>query len=171
MHDHTPFWALQMQAVIMHRFHKLEHELEHLVLRVGRAIIDRIGLSDEGGLSDEQQAHLDEIYALATADVKKIDQALETGTAATRAFKGVEPMKTIDEALEAVKAASTRTDSIIADRASLKQQLADALANVTLPADVQAKIDSIFDIESSDAAKIDAALNTNVPPPEPAPVV
>lgn len=67
--------------------------------------------------------------------------------------------RNIDETLEAVRAASGRTDSIIADRASLKQQLADALANVTLPADVQAKIDEIFDIETGDAKKIDDALN------------
>ena len=76
-------------------------------------------------------------------------------------------MATIDEALEAVRSASTRTDSIIADRASLKAQLDEALANVKIPADVQAKIDEIFNIEKSDAEKIDAALNTNVPPPEP----
>jgi len=74
-------------------------------------------------------------------------------------------MATIDEALEAVRSASTRTDSIIADRAAIKKQLEDALANVNLPADVQAKIDEILDIEKSDAEKIDAALNANVPPP------
>lgn len=76
-------------------------------------------------------------------------------------------MATIDEALEAVRSASTRTDSIIADRAAIKQQLDDALSGVKLPADVQAKIDEIFNIEKSDAEKIDAALNANVPPPEP----
>lgn len=73
--------------------------------------------------------------------------------------------RTIDEALAAVTDADTRTDSIIADRVSLKQQLADALANVHIPDDVQAKIDRIFDISTGDAQKIDAALNANVPPP------
>lgn len=74
--------------------------------------------------------------------------------------------KTLDEVLEAVRQASTRTDSIIADRAALKQQLDDALSGVTLPPAVQAAVDAIFDIEASDAAKIDAALSANVPPVE-----
>lgn len=72
---------------------------------------------------------------------------------------------TIDETLAAVRAADTRTDSIIADRASLKTQLDDALKNVKIPPDVQDKIDAIFDLSTADAAKVDAALNANVPPP------
>lgn len=73
--------------------------------------------------------------------------------------------RSIDETLKAVQDADTRVDSIIADRASLKAQLDAALANVNIPADVQAKIDSIFDISTADAVKVDAALNANVPPP------
>ena len=72
--------------------------------------------------------------------------------------------RTIDETLAAVTAADTRVDSIIADRASLKQQLADALSSVRIPPDVQAKINQIFDVSAADAAKVDAALNANVPP-------
>ncbi len=71
--------------------------------------------------------------------------------------------RTIDETLAAVTAEDTRTDSIIAFVANLKAQLAAALANTTIPADVQAKINQIFDTSTADAAKVDAALNANVP--------
>lgn len=74
--------------------------------------------------------------------------------------------KTLAEALEAVKSASTRTDSIIADRAETKARLEEALKNVgQITPEQQAAIDEIFDIETSDAAKIDEALNTGVEPP------
>lgn len=74
--------------------------------------------------------------------------------------------RTLAEALAVVRAASTRTDSLIADRAGLKKQVEDLLAaQGGIPADVQAGLDEIFDIETADAAKIDAALNANVPPP------
>lgn len=73
--------------------------------------------------------------------------------------------RTIDEALAAATAASTRTDSIIAYAAGLKTQLDAALANVSIPPDVQAKINQIFDLDTADAVKVDAALNANVPPP------
>lgn len=76
--------------------------------------------------------------------------------------------RTLAETLAAVRSASTRTDSIIADRAALKTQVEDLLATKgAIPADVQAGLDEIFDVETADAAKIDAALNANVPPPPP----
>ncbi len=71
---------------------------------------------------------------------------------------------TSDEALAAVTAEDTRVDSLIALFATTKQQLADALSGVTIPPAVQAKINSIFDLSAAGAAKIDTALNTNVPP-------
>lgn len=78
--------------------------------------------------------------------------------------------RTIEEALEAVKSASTRTDSLIADRAALKAQVEELLSSQGgIPPAVQAGLDEIFDIETSDATKIDAALNANVPPPAPTP--
>lgn len=76
---------------------------------------------------------------------------------------------TPQETLDAVTAEDTRVDSIIAFAAGLKAQLAAALANVTIPPAVQAQINSIFDLSSASAAKIDTALNTNVPPPAPTP--
>jgi hypothetical protein len=147
--DPVPTWARQIYSDVMHRLDRLEHMLLH-------------------GMTDEQRMKVGEAFAIVTEDIRKIDAALKTGTAApvhtkaetTMADKG----KSIDDVLAAVRAASTRTDSIIADRAALKKQVDDALSNVTIPADVQAKLDEIFEIETTDAQKIDAALNANVPP-------
>lgn len=75
---------------------------------------------------------------------------------------------TLEETLAAVRAASSRTDSLIADRAALKAQVEELLAQQgQIPPEVQAGLDEIFDIEDADAKKIDEALNTNVPPPTP----
>lgn len=73
--------------------------------------------------------------------------------------------RTVDETLAAVTAEDSRVDSIIAYSAGLKQQLADALSGVTIPPAVQTKINAIFDLSSASAAKVDTALNANVPPP------
>lgn len=76
--------------------------------------------------------------------------------------------RTVAETLEAVRSASTRTDSIIADRAETKRRLEEALAaGGAMTPEVQAALDEIFDIETADAKKIDDALNANVPPAEP----
>lgn len=76
----------------------------------------------------------------------------------------------LEDTLVAVRAASGRNDSLIADRASLKKQVEDLLAvQGQIPAAVQAGLDEIFDIETADAAKIDAALNANAPAPTPEP--
>lgn len=73
--------------------------------------------------------------------------------------------RTLEEALEAVRAASTRTDSLIADRAGLKEQVENLLEQQgTIPDAIQAGLDEIFDIETADAAKIDAALTENTEP-------
>lgn len=71
---------------------------------------------------------------------------------------------TVDETLAVVTAEDTRIDSVIAYAAGLKQQLADALSGVTIPPAVQTKINQIFDLSSASAAKVDVALNANVPP-------
>lgn len=76
-------------------------------------------------------------------------------------------MATIDETLEAVTRSGDRLDSLIVYVEGLKKQLDDALAGVTLPAGVQAKIDAIFQEAEENVAKTDTALNSNVPPPSP----
>jgi hypothetical protein len=76
--------------------------------------------------------------------------------------------RTVAETLDAVRTASGRTDSLIAFIDTLKARVEELLASQGgIPAAVQAGLDEIFDVESSDAAKIDAALNANVPPPTP----
>lgn len=74
--------------------------------------------------------------------------------------------RTVEETLASVRKASTRTDSLIADREGLKARVEELLAQQgQIPPAVQAGLDEIFDIEEADATKIDAALNANVPPP------
>lgn len=73
-------------------------------------------------------------------------------------------MATIQEALTAVKANSSRTGSLIALFNTKKAELEAALANQMTP-DIQAAIDEVFTVETADATAIDAALNANTPPP------
>lgn len=75
-------------------------------------------------------------------------------------------MPTIQEALAVVKANSSRTGSLIALFNTKKAELEAALANQMTP-EIQAAIDEVFTVETADAVVIDAALNTNVPPPTP----
>ncbi len=74
-------------------------------------------------------------------------------------------MATLDETLAAVTAEDSKVDSIIALVGGLKQQLADALAGVTLPPDTQAKVDAIFAQATASAGKIDTAISANTPAP------
>jgi hypothetical protein len=66
-------------------------------------------------------------------------------------------MASIDEVLAAVQAESAGVDSVVAMVATLKQQVIDALGKAVTP-EVQAKIDQIFDLSTSDAAKLNAAV-------------
>ena len=77
-------------------------------------------------------------------------------------------MSTIQEALAVVKANSSRTGSLIALYKTTKEELVAAIGNAMTP-EVQAAIDEVFTVETADATAIDAALNTNVPPPVPTP--
>lgn len=74
-------------------------------------------------------------------------------------------MATLDQVLADVTAQSTRLDSLAAFIGGLQSQLADALSGTTIAPAVQAKIDQIFATTESNTTKLDAALNTNVPPP------
>lgn len=74
-------------------------------------------------------------------------------------------MATLDDVLKDVTDESDRLDSIAALITGLRQQVADALSGVTLPPTVQAKVDAIFTQAETNKGKIDAALNTGVPPP------
>lgn len=67
-------------------------------------------------------------------------------------------MATLDQVLQDVNDESDELDKLSALIAGLKQQLADALAGVTLPAGVQAKIDAVFAGAEANKAKINTAL-------------
>ena len=73
-------------------------------------------------------------------------------------------MATIDQVLADVTDEGSRLDSISMLISGLQQQLKDALSGLIIPADVQTKIDAVFTQAEANKAKIDAALNTNVPP-------
>ncbi len=77
-------------------------------------------------------------------------------------------MATLDDTLALVTKESTDLDSVKALLAGLKQQLADALAGVTLPPAMQAKVDAIFAVDQTNAQKIADALATGVTAPPPA---
>ena len=85
-------------------------------------------------------------------------------------------MHTLDDAVAKVKEVSGKADSMIELMTTIKKKLDAVLSGVELPAEVQAKIDEIFDIDESTAQKITAAIdandddpNTPPPTPEPAP--
>lgn len=73
-------------------------------------------------------------------------------------------MATAQEALDAVRANSTRVGSLIELLAQKKRELEEAIGRAMTP-EVQAAIDEVLSIEQRDASAIDSALNTNVPPP------
>lgn len=130
-------------------------------------ILHTVKFVDDGGLNHAEQTKVRAIYRIARATSAKIDAVLSAAPGGSRKHNGdfamADPL--LDEALAAVTASSSRTDSLIAFVGTLKQQLDDALSGVTLPPAVRDKITQILTIEQSDAAKIDLALNTGVPAP------
>lgn len=74
-------------------------------------------------------------------------------------------MASADETLELAKSNRSRVGSLHALLDGIKAQLADALSGATIPPAVQAKIDAVFAEMKGEAADLDTALNTNVPPP------
>lgn len=53
-------------------------------------------------------------------------------------------MATLQNVMDDLTTQSTQIEAVAATVADIKKQLADALANVTLPPEVQAEIDSVF---------------------------
>ena len=96
------------------------------------------------------------------ADTRVIGEVLNL----LRAIKaqGIVTMKTLDELVAKVTEANTKTDSLLALFANLKQQIADLLSGAALPAGLQAKVDAVFDSVSAEADKVSAAIDANVPP-------
>lgn len=77
--------------------------------------------------------------------------------------QGANMAATIDQVLADVTEESTTIDSIGTLVSGLKDQLAAALANTTVPPDVQAKIDQTFALIESNKAKLAAAVTANTP--------
>jgi hypothetical protein len=77
-------------------------------------------------------------------------------------------MATLDQILDKVTQETTDIGSLKVFIAGLKQQIADALAGVTLPPAVQAKVDAVFaGVAANDQAVVDA-MAASVPPAPPA---
>lgn len=72
-------------------------------------------------------------------------------------------MATLDEVLTDVEAEGTQIDGLSTLTAGLKQQLADALAGVTLSPAVQAKVDAVFAGVEANKQKVVDAINANTP--------
>ena len=72
-------------------------------------------------------------------------------------------MAKIDDVLADVEAETTLEDSILSLLTAVQSQLAAALANTTVPADVQAMIDATFAALEANKAKLTAAVAANTP--------
>jgi hypothetical protein len=73
-------------------------------------------------------------------------------------------MASLDETLAKVTEANTKADSLIALTAGIKAQLDEALKDVNLTAEQQAKVDAIFGEAAASVDEIDAAIAANTPP-------
>jgi len=79
---------------------------------------------------------------------------------------------TIDDLVTAVAAQTGEVASLTAFIAGLEQQLRDALANVTLSPETQAKVDAVFAGVTANSQAISDAIASNPgapTPPAPAP--
>lgn len=76
-------------------------------------------------------------------------------------------MASLDETLAKVTEEGTKDDSLIALFAGLKTQLDEVLSGVVIPPAVQTKVDAIFSGASSNADKVQAAIDANTPPTPP----
>lgn len=75
-------------------------------------------------------------------------------------------MATIDEVLAGVTELDTLEDSLIALTANIKALLDAALADATVPADVQAKIDAVFAQVEANKVQVSEAVVANTPSSE-----
>jgi ABC-type transporter Mla subunit MlaD len=79
-------------------------------------------------------------------------------------------MATLDEILDAVAAEGSKIDSLNVLVDGIRQQLADALANVGgVTPEMQAKIDQVFSNVTANMGKVQEAIDENTPAQPPAP--
>jgi hypothetical protein len=72
-------------------------------------------------------------------------------------------MATIDDVLAGVTELDTLEDSLIALTTNIKALLDAALANTTVPAEVQAKIDAVFAQVEANKVQVADAVTANTP--------
>ena len=72
-------------------------------------------------------------------------------------------MASIDQLTQDVADESALEDSLITLLGNVQTQLQDALSGTTIPAPVQAKIDSVFQTLEANKAKLAAAVASNTP--------
>lgn len=84
--------------------------------------------------------------------------------------QGLRTMATLADIAADVTSESTLITGVSTLITGLQKQLADALANTTLPPDVQAQVDAIFATAEANKAALAGALAANTPPTPP-PVV
>jgi hypothetical protein len=75
--------------------------------------------------------------------------------------------KTLDDIIADIKDLGTKEDGLVTLMNGLEQQLKDALAGISLPPDVQAKIDAAFDAVEARKQAIQDAIDANTPPSPP----
>lgn len=68
----------------------------------------------------------------------------------------------LDEVLAGVADESTKEDGLIALVTGLSAQVKELLASAKVPADVQAKIDAVFDAVAVNSGKVQEAIDANV---------
>ena len=94
---------------------------------------------------------------------QRIERKLDHITTLLRLLIGAEMknMHTLDELIAAVTEESTQIDSLVTLTAGLKQMLADALADVNLTPEQQAKVDAVFASVADKTAEVVEAINAN----------
>jgi hypothetical protein len=105
-----------------------------------------------------------------SGDVVLNDASVSITVSALMLTQGAIQMASLDQVLQDVSDESTQIDGLSTLTAGLKQQLADALAGVTLPPAVQAKVDAVFSGVEANKQKVVDAINANTPaatPPNP----
>jgi predicted choloylglycine hydrolase len=112
------------------------------------------------------------IYGNPVEVLQRLDQlaAAVSTLQQTMLTQGAIQMASLDQVLQDVSDESTQIDGLSTLTAGLKQQLADALAGVTLPPAVQAKVDAVFSGVEANKQKVVDAINANTPaatPPNP----
>lgn len=94
------------------------------------------------------------------AQLNRIERKIDLLTAKENAMD-----ETLDQVLQDVQNESTVEDSLIALTTSIKTQLDAALANTSISASDQAKIDAIFTGIEANKTKLASAITTNTPVP------